>query len=422
MTKRLWILNHYAAGPDAATGTRHYDIGRRLVRLGWEVNIFASSFDHLTHRETHLQLGENLKEETYEGVRFIWLRTPAYAGNDWRRIKNMLTYVVRVLQEGKVRARPDVVIGSSVHPFAAWAGYVLAKRHKARFFYEVRDLWPQTLIELGEFSPNHPAIRLLSWLERFLYAKAEKIIVLLPKAEEYITSLGFPREKVLYLPNGVDLRRYEKPLPELPLEVSRVLDSLNGKMIVVYVGAHGMANNLDVLLRTARLLKDRGNDTVHFMLVGDGPEKRRLKTNAEKEGLTQVTFIPPLKKTYVPSLLDRCHVGIFCLVPSRLYRYGISLNKMFDYMAAELPIVAIGVEHANPVAESGCGVELEDDDASKVADVLEMWGHNPEEIRRLGKRGSGFVRQRHSTEILAMTLDEMLSTDRVSNVLIEKQR
>lgn len=409
MTRRLWILNHYAAGPNAATGTRHYDIGRELVRLGWDVTIFASSFDHWVHREMHLQPGETVKEETCGGVKFVWLRTPAYRGNGWRRVMNMLAYVIRVLPEGWRRERPDVVIGSSVHPFAAWAGYLLARHHKARFFFEVRDLWPQTLIDLGDLAPGHPAVRLLAWLERFLYARAEKILVLLPKADEYITGLGFPREKIVYLPNGVDLRRYEKPLPELPSEVGAVIDSLKEKLVVVYVGAHGMANHLDILLKAAKLLQERRNDTVHFLLVGDGPEKPRLNAIAESEGLVNVTFLPPIQKTYIPSLLDRCSVGALCLMPSPVFRYGVSSNKMFDYMAAGLPIAATGIEHANPVVESGCGVVLDGDDAVGLADVLEEWAKNPQKARELGQRGMDFVRERHSMQGLATSLDQLLT-------------
>lgn len=408
MTRRLWILNHYAAGPNAATGTRHYDIGRELVHLGWEVTIFASSFDHQLRRETHLHPGETVREETCEGVKFVWLRTPAYRGNGWRRVMNMLAYVIRVLRVGWRRGRPDVVIGSSVHPFAAWAGYILARHHKARFFFEVRDLWPQTLIDLGELAPGHPAVRLLAWLERFLYARAEKILVLLPKADEYITGLGFSPEKIIYLPNGVDLRRYQRPLPELPREVGTVLDALREKVIVVYVGAHGMANYLDVLLNTAKLLQQRGNDSIHFLLVGDGPEKPRLEGIAADEGLMNVTFLPPLEKTYIPSLLDRCTVGVLCLMPSPVFRYGVSSNKMFDYMAAGLPIAATGVAHANPVVDSGCGVVLDGDDVAGLADVLEYWATNPQEARELGRRGRDFVGHRHSIDALAASLNTVL--------------
>lgn len=407
---RLWILNHYAAGPNAATGTRHYDLGRELVRLGWDVTIFASSFEHSRHREAHLQPGETVKEEISEGVKFVWLRTPAYCGNDWRRVANMLAYVIKVLREGWRRERPDVIIGSSVHPFAAWAGYVLARHHKARFFFEVRDLWPQTLIDLGDLAPGHPAVKLLAWLERFLYARAEKILVLLPKADEYITGLGFSREKIVYLPNGVDLQRYQKPLPDLPPEVSAVLDELREKFIVVYIGAHGMANHLEVVLNAAKLLQERGNDTVHFLLVGDGPEKPRLQGIAAGEGLMNVTFLPPVGKTYVPSLLSRCGAGALCLIQTALYRYGISANKMFDYMAAGLPIAMTGTAQANPVVDSGCGVVLDSDDIVGLADVLEEWARNPQCARQLGRRGRDFVVQKHSTARLATVLNGLLST------------
>ncbi|KKM10725.1 hypothetical protein SY88_11525 [Clostridiales bacterium PH28_bin88] len=131
--KCVWILNHYAVSPDMAGGTRHYDLGRELVKRGYEVTIFASGFDHNTKKYIKITPEEKLKVEDYEGVRFVWLNTVPYYGNDRRRILNMVSYGVRVVGAARCFKRPDVIIGSSMHPFAALVGWWLARKYKASY-------------------------------------------------------------------------------------------------------------------------------------------------------------------------------------------------------------------------------------------------------------------------------------------------
>ena len=118
MGKTLWILNHYAISPDMPGGTRHFDLASELVKKGHDVTIFASGFDHGTHKYTKIKPEEKMKVEAYDGVRFVWINTFPYSGNDWRRVMNMISYGWRVLGCGRGIPKPDVVIGSSMHPFA----------------------------------------------------------------------------------------------------------------------------------------------------------------------------------------------------------------------------------------------------------------------------------------------------------------
>jgi len=212
-TRTVWILNHYAISPDMAGGTRHYDLARELVRRGYEVIIFASGFDHVTHKYVKIKKGEGLRVEDHNGVKFVWLETSPYQGNDWRRVLNMLSYGFSLLRYNKNFKKPDVIIGSSMHPIAPLAGWWLAKRYRARFIFEVRDLWPQTAVDMGAMKRNGVMARLLYAWEKFMYQKAEKIIVLLPNAGEYITGRGIRPEKIVWIPNGVDLKRFDNVKP-----------------------------------------------------------------------------------------------------------------------------------------------------------------------------------------------------------------
>jgi glycosyltransferase involved in cell wall biosynthesis len=214
--------------------------------------------------------------------------------------------------------RPDVIIGSSVHLLAVLAAYLVAKRYKAKFIMEVRDLWPQTIIDMGQLSERSPITKVLQALERFLYRRAEKIITLQPSAHEYITACGIPRDKIVWIPNGVDLSRFDGAI--------RAKEQRAG-FRVMYLGAHGQANALDVLLQAAKIVQERGLSEIEFILVGDGPEKPKLIELANDLGLGNVEFRDSVPKEEVPKVLDEADATVFILNDLALYRYGISLNK-----------------------------------------------------------------------------------------------
>lgn len=409
-TKALWIFSQNAGGRDAFSSTRHFDLGRELVACGWDVTIFASSFDRISRSETRLADKELFKEEVEEGVRFVWVRTPAYQKNDWRRVINMVAFAPRVLRVASGRPRPDVVMGTSPPLFAAWAGARVARRFAVPFVFEVRDLWPQTLIDVGRVPPYHPAVRTMAWLERSMYRQAETILVALPRAREYIERLGIPGNRVRFLPNGVDFERFDRRAEPLPATHERVLDTLADRFIAAYVGSHGVANGLDALLEGAAELKRRGDDRVQILLVGDGPEKPRLVERARREGLHNVTFLDPLPKPCIPSLLARCHAGLLPLKDSPVFRWGISPNKLFDYMAAALPVVMLcSPVPENPIEKSGCGVVLGGGDGRRLGQVLASWATEPGRARELGRRGRHYAEREHGIDRLAARLDGWLN-------------
>ena len=206
----IWILNHYAITPDLPGGTRHFDFGKELAKRGHKVTIFASSFRHSLFKETKLYGNSNYAiDKISDGFRFVWVKTVPYKVNNWKRVLNMLSYSWRVYETAKFLSleRPDVIVGSSVHLFAVLTAYLLSLHFRAHFIMEVRDLWPQTLVNMG-ISKWHPFVVSLSFLEKFLYRRARKIITLLPKAHKYIESLAISTEKVVWISNGVDLSTF----------------------------------------------------------------------------------------------------------------------------------------------------------------------------------------------------------------------
>ena len=410
---KIWIVNHYARSPDTPGGTRHFDFATELVKRGHQVSIFTSSFGHRTRKEERLEGKQNYRRENVDGVEFIWVRTfPYYKGNDWRRVVNMLSYSFRVIPLGlRFKERPDVILASSPHPFAGLAGYILARLKRARFIFEVRDLWPQTLVEFGGYSNRSSVVKLLRVLEKFLCQRAKKIVLLAPKASDYITRLGIPTSKIVYIPNGVDPKLFSDTSAKLPSEIGELISGLKseGKILVGYAGAHGIANALDTIIEAAKLLQDEEVNKVHFLLVGDGPEKGRLVGKAESWRLSNISFFEPIPKYAIPTLLRAIDIAVRSGRKSGLGKYGISTNKGFDYMASVKPIVWTNNSINSLVAEANCGISVLPEAPKEMAKaIMALCDLGRKERQEMGMRGYEYVMKYHSVPVLADRLLEAI--------------
>ena len=402
----IWIFNHYATPPDVAGGTRHYDLGRELVRRGHQVTIFASGFSHKNRKNVKIEVNDSWKSEDVDGIRFVWLKTYPYRNNDWRRVVNMASYMLRAWWEGRRltkrvpdAASPDVVIGSSVHLLAVLAAYRVARFHNAAFVMEVRDLWPQTIVDMGQLSGGHPLTKALQALERFLYRRAERIITLLPRAREYIEAQGITPDKVVWVPNGVSLSSFD----EIP---DQRRDS--GSFRMMYLGAHGAANALSVVLHAARIVQEK-KVNIEFLLVGDGPEKPALHELKDELELENLDLCDPVHKGDVPKTLALADGFIFHLRETEIFRYGLSPNKLFDYMAAGRPILYCAESSINAVQAAGCGLAVSPENPQALADaVIELYQMSEEERAAMGQRGRTYVEQHHAIPVLADRLVQCL--------------
>lgn len=405
----IWIFNHYASGPNSSGGTRHFDLAKQLVKMGHSVTIYASSFNHQLLVEEHLVGSDTFyKEMKAEGVNFVWIKTTPYSKNNYKRVLNMFSYTTRAYKIARKHSiAPDIVIGSLVHPLAAYVGYLIAKRFNSIYYFEERDLWPQTLIDLGKMSPKNPVIYVLSKIELFLFKKSKRIIVLFDKAVNYVGSKGISKDKVLYIPNGFDMDRTSNSTG-LSIDIKQALEKVEKQMVAIYTGAHGKANNLDILLDSAsKVLKQKAN--VHFLLIGDGPEKERLVNRIRNEEITNVTMLPPVKKEMIPEILRYADVGLLPLVNSPVFKWGISPNKLFDYMGASLPVIILCDVKGTPVELANGGKVIKKNFEDELVNFLTQISKS--ELVRLGSNSRRYVEKNHSWNILAKKLEAQMIND-----------
>jgi glycosyltransferase involved in cell wall biosynthesis len=353
--------------------------------------------------EERLAPGQGWKSEDHEGVRFVWLRTFPYNRNDWRRVLNMLSYAFRAVLVGReLDERPDAIIGSSVHPFAVVSAYVLSLMRKSRFLFEVRDLWPQSLIDAGAWKERSPITWAFRKLETFLYKKADLIITLLPYAHEYITGLGIPREKIVWIPNGADLTRYEK--------LTGYDGGTTPPFTIMYLGAHGRMNALDVIIDAAGIIQSKGVNQLRFVFVGDGPAKNELVRYAEKKLLSNVEFRRPVPKSELFAVMGEADAFVFNL-EDLPFNYGVSSNKLFDYLASGRPVLFAGNTANNPVTESGAGFGVPARSPEQLADaVIRLIALTPAERIAMGENGLAFMRAKHDIRLLAAAFETVVST------------
>ena len=398
--KNIWFINEHDAPPEFEKTRRRYDMCKYLLRLGkYKLHIICGAFLHGTQNK--YTYGKNQKKNVnIDGIDVHILKGVKYSSNI-KRIFSMLIFMLRVIFfKFPKDNKPEIIYASSPHLFAALGALILAKKNKAKYILEIRDLWPETWVQMKIIKKNGIIHKFFLKLEKYLYKKADRIIFL-GENFNYILSLVIDKNKIYTVSNGVDLEEFDKNMNS-PIKLD--IEKFN----ITYTGAVGIANNLDELLDLAKLID---NDAIIFNIVGHGPLKEHLKNRVEKEKILNVKFYEPIDKIFVPSLLKSSDILIVLLLNIDLYKVGMSLNKVFEYLASSRPILFYGNTVSDYVARSNSGISVPAGEILKLRDAcLKLYNMSTEEREELGRNGRNYVEENFDWRVLANKVDQIIES------------
>lgn len=398
------LLIHQAfASLDEAGGTRHHELARYLARRGHRVTIISSPVSYLTGKARSRPAWVE-KQEDLPGITI--LRTYTYAAlhrSFFHRVLSFLSFMVSSFLVGLSVRQVDLVWGTSPPIFQGVTAWLLARLKRSPFLFEVRDLWPAFAIAVGVLR-NPLLVRASLWLEGFLYRRADRVMVNSPGFIQHVTQRG--ARWVELIPNGADPGMFD---PVGHADEFRSANSLDGQFVVLYAGAHGLSNDLGVVLRAADQLRD--NEIIHFVLVGDGKEKATLQAQAAQLGLTNLTFMPPVAKNGMREVMAAADACLAILLPLELYKTTYP-NKVFDYMAAGRPVVLDIDGVIREVVEAAeAGLSVPPGDPGALANAVRCLASDPQSARRMGASGRAYIEKNfnreQSSEKLTLLLEEM---------------
>ncbi|GAB2614400.1 glycosyltransferase family 4 protein [Pseudactinotalea suaedae] len=361
---RIVVVNQYVVPPEAGGGTRHLDLASRWAAAGHHVVVLSGSFNHFAG-------GPGSERITERRIAGVWLRplwTPGYSGNGVARAVDMAAFAAQVWRERRLIAASDVVLASTPHPGGVLAALWATRRSPAKVAVEIRDLWPQTLVDLGGIDGEGVAARLLYRLERHVVSTAELTVGVPPRTHDYFAERGLAPRRYLHIPNGIGVGKVTGRATSH--EVIDRIDAMvaTGTDVFLYAGSLGSANALDAVVEAAARRRAAGS---HLMVLGDGPQRAALVALAGRVGADNVTFTGQLPKDVARTAMSRATANVFHLLDAPVFRYGLSPNKLVEYLAAGVPLIYAGPAVENPATSSGAVVEARPGDASSIASAMQ---------------------------------------------------
>ncbi|HZJ76470.1 MAG TPA: glycosyltransferase family 4 protein [Oscillospiraceae bacterium] len=398
--RNIMILNHHASAPDLGGGGRHYELAKYLSESNHNVTVLASSHNH---RKGTYGYDDEIKETAFNNnFKFVRFKTkPAYK-NIIGRFLNYIDYKNKAGSYNNFAEKPDVIIASSVHPLAWIAGYKLARKYNAKFITEVRDLWPLSMYEDFSGIVRKVIFSYFEALERKYYNLSDAIITTAPFAYEYMEKkYGIDRNKVFYIPHGLDTEEFDKSgnLGDeiLDAKLKKVLDN---NFCITYTGSLSKSEGLPTFVQSAKYLK--GISDIRLIIVGSGSEKENLENIIKQENLNNVIMIDRQPRNTMALTLRKSKI-LFCgLMDRKAFKYGISKNKFYDYMASERPIIFASNVRGSLIDKAKAGITIKPHEPKNLAATIKYIYENIDTIgREFGKNGRKFVEMYHTNKKIA---------------------
>lgn len=396
MNKKIIIVNPTGGSPEHGPNLRSFHLAKYLSILGYDVKIIANSFFHKFKKAP--VVNGTITHQEIESVEFTWIKTIDYEGRGFKQIINQFIFAFKILINYKkiFDSNTDIIIYSSPTPFAIISTSIISRKLKSKLIFEIRDLWPLVIKEIGNYSTINPLIILLEIITRFAYRISDHIVSVKQGDLDFLNeNYKIPRQKMTYIPNGYDINNsYSKSLP-----ASLENQIPNDKFIVGYVGSISAAYSIDQLVKAAKIIN---NNNIHFLVVGDGPLLKNLEEYIYLNRIENVSLLGRLESNKIPNIIklfDLCFVGY---KKANWLNHGVSSNKIYDYMAQKKPILAALESKYNPIMLANCGLSVTPEQPDEIASSIESIYRLPRFERiQYGKNGYKYLMTYHNYEIIA---------------------
>ena len=404
---KIIYIHQYFRTPKVQGSTRSYEFSKHLINKGHAVTMITSG---INNPQFPVAEGQKSSEYTCEGIKIIALRAgynnAGYGSqlNGWRRMLSFAHFAMAATRAGKVHENPEVVFATHTPLTVGFTGINLQKHFNVPFIFEVRDLWPEALVNIDAIK-NPLVIALLRRWSRKIYYAADELIAASPGMKQGILEYGIQDDKVTVVTQGCDLDIFS---PTLTGHGVRARLGLGDRFAAIYFGAMSFANGLDFAVEAGSILKHRGRNDIVIVLHGEGSKRQMLKAMARSRNLDNVVFSDSVpEKSELAKIVAACDV---CLTIYRAAKeHTWSPNKMFDALAAGKPIL-INVPGwlGNTIQANKCGFMTDPQDPSSLADRLELLADDPDMVKEFSRNSRQLAETVFSRAIMADRLETVL--------------
>jgi len=402
---RILFLSHYFPPEVNAPAIRTHEHARCWVADGHQVTVITGVPNHPRGELFPGYRNRWLQEEVVDGIRVIrtWMYLTANQGFA-RRIASYVLFMVTAVLASRRAGRPDVVVATSPQFFCGLAGMLVSRLKRRPFVLEVRDLWPDSIVQLGQLR-QPTLIRMLEWLERRLYRSARGIVVNTGAFRGHIERCGVPGERIELVYNGIDPELFHPRPPDTDL---RRRHDLEGRFVVTYMGTLGLAHGLGTVLEAAERLRDRPE--VLFLLIGDGAERERLERDLAARGLANVRILGLRPRGEVPAWIASSDLLLVMLRDLPVFATVVP-SKIFEFLGQERPVVLAAPpgEIRGLVEEAKAAFVIEPESADALAAAVREAMDRPEEAAARAHEGHLWVRSHFVRDVLARRMEAFLA-------------
>lgn len=404
--KSILLINHYAGSISMGMEFRPYYLAREWINAGYKVCIVTANYSHL--RQNNPQNRKTGDVEDIDGISYYWINTNRYKSNGIARALSIFKFCISIILSAKKIVKqfsPNFVIASSTYPFDIYPAKLISNLVNGKLIHELHDMWPLSLIELGGMSERHIFVQLVRLAENYIYKNIDAEISILANTKDYMVKHGLLPSKFFHIPNGIVIDSFSAR-QELSHSIKSLLETIRekGEFICCFFGSHTKSYGLDLLLEAKQ-----GCKGITLLFVGDGYFKKELMKYVEDERIEDVYFLDAIPKEEIQSLLQMVDCIYVGTNGSMIFRYGISMNKLYDAMYSGKPIILAADSPNNLVQISQCGRVVFPINKEKLKEaLLEMHNMDYAELKEMGKRGHDFVVENCNYSIISSSFLRIL--------------